>query len=70
MTMGKHHQPMTTDTTNMGRKIARNSLRLQLWADDAFAHAFMCHPGKHCRDGCNIAPMASRLALYQSELEM
>jgi hypothetical protein len=60
---------MSTDTTNRGRKIARNSLRLQLWTDDVFAHRFLCHPDKPCQDGCDVTPKADRVALYQSELE-
>lgn len=48
----------------------RNTLRLKLWADDVFAHSWLCHPdGAPCEDGCDAAPDTSRLALYQSELE-
>lgn len=33
----------------------RNAMRLKLWADDAFAHRWMCHPERECEDGCNVA---------------
>lgn len=48
----------------------RNSLRLKLWADDAFAHGWLCHAdGSTCPDGCDGAPKVSRLKIYISELE-
>ena len=66
------YQPETTGTTNRDQLVARNALRLKLWADDTFAHRFLCHPERECEDGCHgpMAPgYAGRVALYQSDLE-
>lgn len=63
-------QPYTTDTTRNGRRRARNSMRLRLWADDVFAHRWLCHEGdSKCPDGCDTKPDPSRLALYNSDIE-
>lgn len=63
------YQPATTDVTASGLKRARNAMRLKLWADDSFAHCWLCHPGEPCADGCDTPAIGERLALYQSELE-
>jgi hypothetical protein len=63
------HQPFTTDSTTTGSKAARNAMRLRLWADDYFAHRWLCHPGEECRDGCDVQAAASRVDLYQSDVE-
>lgn len=63
------HTPFTTDTTHGADVRARNAMRLQLWADDGFAHRWLCHPGTECADGCDAAAEPGRAALYESELE-
>lgn len=65
----KMHQPYTTETTARGLLIARNSMRLKLWADDVFAHRWLCHPSRECKDGCDVKADSARLKLYESELE-
>ena len=63
------NQPHTTDVTPRGLKIARNAMRLKLWAEPFFAHRWLCHPERDCKDGCDDAANPDRLELYQSELE-
>jgi hypothetical protein len=63
------YQPATTDTTTNGAMVARNAMRQRLTDDDAFAHRWLCHPESDCRDGCDVRPIPSRLALYESEIE-
>jgi hypothetical protein len=63
------YQPATTDTTIDGMRRARNSMRIRLWDDAYFAHRYLCHPGHSCQDGCEMSPMPSRAALYNSEIE-
>lgn len=62
-------QPHTTDNTIEGRKRARNAMRLRLWANDVFAHKWLCHPERECEDGCDTAVIPERVELYQSDLE-
>jgi hypothetical protein len=64
------YQPVTTDITIEGFKVARNSMRLKLWNDDIFAHKWLCHPNNDCKDGCDIKPIESRFNLYESEVEV
>ena len=64
------YQPYTTDCTPRGLLIARNAMRLRLWADDTwFVHRWLCHPGEDCKDGCDVMGDPGRIVLYQSELE-
>lgn len=69
------HAPHTppNDGTMEGRKRARNTLRLRLWSDDAFAHRWLCHPARDCRDGCagevEVPDHGNRIALYQTDIE-
>lgn len=68
------YQPYTTDLTFQGLKVARNTMRLQLWSDNPFfgenfVHKWLCHPNEECKDGCEAPAIPERLALYQSELE-
>lgn len=64
------YQPTTTDTTANGLRVARNAMRLKLWADPVFAHRWLSHPERECEDGCyGDGATQARLALYQSELE-
>lgn len=67
------YQPATTDCTPNGLLRARNAMRERLWADDAFAHRWLCHPEHECVDGCDGTMEAprymERLALYQSDME-
>ncbi len=63
------HQPYTTDNTRQGQTVARNAMRIKVWADPQFAHRWLCHPGKACDDGCDVAADPAKLALYQSEIE-
>lgn len=63
------YQPATTDVTPRGLKIARNAMRQRLWDDPIFAHRWLCHPERECKDGCDDAAIPSRWALYDSELE-
>lgn len=62
-------QPYSTDWTCDGKRRARNAMRLRLWADDAFAHRWLCHVDRKCEDGCDVRPEPARLALYESEVE-
>lgn len=63
-------QPYTTDVTRDGLRRARNAMRLRLWADDSFAHRWLCHEGNgKCPDGCDTKADPRRLALYKSEVE-
>jgi len=64
------HQPATTDTTADGLRRARNAMRLRLdcmtlWQQ----HAWLCHPGEACEDGCDAQALPERLALIESEIE-
>lgn len=63
-------RPSTTDTSVGAHARARNSLRLQLWSDDAFAHRWLCHEGHACADGCDATAEPRRLALYASDIEV
>lgn len=57
-------------TTLQDLVLERNSLRIKLWADDVFAHRWLCHPdGEPCSDGCNAAVKGSRKAFYESDIE-
>lgn len=51
---------------------ARNTLRLQLWADDVFAHNWLCHHWDNSlhEDGCDKAPNQERAEFYTSDLEL
>jgi len=59
---------MNVKTAEEARR-ARNGLREKLWADDQFAHRWMCHPNEHCADGCDVQPSAKRAAFYSTEIE-
>ena len=67
------YQPFTTDASEDGMRRARNAMRERLWADNAFAHRWLCHPGHSCEDGCDGSAgtddFAARVALYQSDIE-
>lgn len=63
------YQPFTTDSTLEGQKTARNSMRLRLWNDPVFAHRWLCHPERDCKDGCDNRGIHSRVMLYTSDLE-
>ena len=63
-------QPYTTDITRDGMRRARNAMRLRLWADDVYAHRWLCHQlSEPCPDGCDAAADPQRKALYESDLE-
>lgn len=63
-------QPYTTDQTTQGRLVAENALRLKLWADDAFAHRWLCHAdGGECDGGATCSTPQNRKAFYESDLE-
>jgi len=49
----------------------RNQLRLMLWADDDFAHAWLCHANhaERCSDGCDGTADPKRATFYASPLE-
>jgi len=57
--------------TRQDKLIARNSLRLRLWADPAFAHNWLCHHkrGEQCTDGCDAPADIQRVAFYVSDIE-
>lgn len=62
-------QPYTTDNSTDGKRIARNVMRLRLWADDVFAHRWLVHPNVACIDGCDANAKSERLSLYESDIE-
>lgn len=60
-----------SDRTQQDALCRRNSLRQQLWANDKFAHSWLCHSKNDagCPDGCDAAPDTTRARFYATDLE-